>query len=82
MTVGQFTGTVRFASKLALLGAALVLIAGACGDDDASPEVSSAATVATTTTTAAVPSTTSAVLTQIPVVADVTETYTIPEFGF
>lgn len=53
----------RFASKLTLLGAALVLIAAACGDDDASPEVS-------------------AVLTQIPVVADVTETYTIPGFGF
>ena len=53
----------RAASKLTLLGAALVLIAAACGDDDASPEVS-------------------AVLTQIPVVADVTETYTIPGFGF
>jgi hypothetical protein len=55
--VGQLSETVRFASKLTLLGAALVLIAAACGDDDA-------------------------VLTQIPVVADVTETYTIPGFGF
>ncbi len=53
----------RGTSKLTLLGAALVLIAAACGDDDSSPEVS-------------------AVLTQIPVVADVTETYTIPGFGF
>ena len=80
----------RATSKLTLLGAALVLIAAACGDDDASPEVSAAATVASTTTTSASPSTTtsapppttSAVLTQIPVVADVTETYTIPGFGF
>jgi len=55
--VGQLSEGVRFASKLTLLGAALVLIAAACGDDDA-------------------------VLTQIPVVADVTETYTIPGFGF
>ena len=53
----------RATTKLTLVGAALVLIAAACGDDDASPEVS-------------------AVLTQIPVVADVTETYTIPGFGF
>jgi len=73
---------VRFASKLALLSAALFLVGAACGDDDASPGVSAAATVASTTTTAAVPSTTSAVLTQIPVVADVAETYTIPGFGF
>jgi len=80
----------RATSKLTLLGAALFLVAAACGDDDASPEVSSAATVASTTTTTAAPSTTttaappttSAVLTQIPVVADVTETYTIPGFGF
>ncbi len=80
----------RATSKLTLLGAALFLIAAACGDDDASAEVSAAATVANTTTTAAAPSTTtaaapsttSAVLTQIPVVADVTETYTIPGFGF
>jgi hypothetical protein len=55
--VGQLSETVRFGSKLTLLGAALVLIAAACGDDDA-------------------------VLTQIPVAADVTETYTIPGFGF
>ncbi len=75
MIVGQLSETVRFASKLTLLGAALVLIAAACGDDDASPDVSAAATVADT-------STTTAVLTQIPVVADITETYTIPGFGF
>ena len=75
MIVGQLSETVRFASKLTLLGAALVLIAAACGGDDASPEVSAAATVVST-------STTTAVLTQIPVVADVTETYTIPVFGF
>jgi len=88
--VGQLSETVRFASKLTLLSAALVLVAAACGDDDASPEVSATVTtapsatttVASTTTTAPVPSTTSAVLTQIPVVADVTETYTIPGFGF
>jgi hypothetical protein len=57
--VGQLSERVRFASKLTLLGAALVLIAAACGDQDDD-----------------------AVLTQIPVVADVTETYTIPGFGF
>jgi len=73
--VGQLSEVVRFASKLTVLGTALVLIAAACGDDDASPEVSAAATVASTSTTAAV-------LTQTPVVADVTETYTIPGFGF
>ena len=75
MIVGQLSKVVRFASKLTVLGTALVLIAAACGDDDASPEVSTAATVASTSTTAAV-------LTQTPVVADVTETYTIPGFGF
>ncbi len=90
MTVGQLTQTVRLASKLTLLGAALVLIAAACGDDDASPEVSAAPTVASTSTTTATPSTTttaatsttSAVLTETPVAADVTETYAIPGFGF
>ena len=82
MIVGQLSETVRFASKLTLLGAALVLVAAACGDDDASPEVSAAATVVSTSTTVASTSTTTAVLTQIPVVADVTETYTIPGFGF
>jgi len=75
MIVGQLSEAVRFASKLTLLGAALVLIAAACGGDDASPEVSAAATVAST-------STTTGVLTQIPVVADVTDTYAIPGFGF
>ena len=73
MIVGQLSKSVRFASKLTLLSAALVLIAAACGDDDASPDVSAAATVADTPTTTASPSTTSAGL---------TETYTIPGFGF
>ena len=63
----------RATSKLTLLGAALVLIAAACGDDDSSAEVSAAATVADTSIKTASPSTTSAVL---------IETYTIPGFGF
>ena len=74
-------------SKLTLLGAAIFLVAAACSDDDASPEVSAAATVATTTataapTTTAAPATTPAVLTETPLPADVTETYTIPGFGY
>ena len=89
-SVGRFPAAMRATSKLTLLGAALVLIAAACGDDDSSPEVSAVPTVADTstttatpsTTTTASPSTTSAVLTETPVVADVTETYTIPDFGF
>jgi hypothetical protein len=81
-SVGRFPAAMRATSKLTLLGAALVLIAAACGDDDSSPEVSAVPTVADTSTTTATPSTTTAVVTETPVVADVTETYTIPDFGF
>jgi hypothetical protein len=73
----------RAASKLTLVGTALLLVAAACsGDDDASPEVSAGATANDTSTTTAAPSTTSAVLIEVPLPTDVTETYSIPGFGY
>jgi hypothetical protein len=80
----------RVASKLTLVGTALLLVAAACsGDDDASPEVSTGATATNTSTTtapsttaAAAPSTTSAVLIEVPLPTAVTETYSIPGFGY
>jgi hypothetical protein len=90
--------TVRFTPKLVLLGAVLFLVAAACGDGDSSPEVSAAATVASTSTTTATTTTTvaftstttattttteaSAVPSEPPLPAEVTETYTIPGFGY
>ena len=76
--------TVRFIPKLILLGAALLLVAAACSDGDASPEVSAAATVASTSTTTPTTTTTeaSAVPSETPLPAEVTETYTIPGFGY
>jgi hypothetical protein len=84
------------ASKLMVFGAAISLVAAACGSDDASPEVSPTATVAPATTTTAAtaatapatttttaPSTTTTVAPfETPSPADVTETYAIPGFGF
>ena len=72
----------RVTYKLTLLGAALVLVAAACSDDDASSEVSAAST----STTTAAPSTNTTPTTEgvlaTPLPADVTETYTIPGFGY
>jgi hypothetical protein len=73
----------RVASRLTLVGTALLLVAAACsGDDDASPELSAGATVTNTSTTTAAPSTTSAVLIEVPLPTDVAETYSIPGFGY
>ena len=66
------------ASKLMVLGVAVVLVAAACGDDDASPEESTATTSANTSTAPAAPST--GVVAPLP--TEVTETHTIPGFGF
>ncbi len=75
-------GRMRVTYKLTLLGAALVLVAAACSDDDASSEVSAAST----STTTAAPSTNTTPTTEgvlaTPLPADVTETYTIPGFGY
>lgn len=84
------------ASKLVVFGAAISLVAAACGGDDASPEVpptataapaptttaSTASTAPTTTTTTALSTTTTVAPFEIPLPADVTETYEIPGFGF
>ena len=73
----------RSASRLTLVGTALLLVAAACsGDDDASPEVSAGSTATSTSTTTATPSTTSDVLIEVPLPTDVTETYSIPGFGY
>ncbi len=61
-----------------VLGVAVVLVAAACGDDDASPEESTATTSANTSTAPAAPST--GVVAPLP--TEVTETHTIPGFGF
>jgi len=66
------------ASKLMVLGVAVVLVAAACGDDDASLEESTATTSANTSTAPAAPS--AGVV--APLATEVTETHTIPGFGY
>lgn len=67
---------------LVILGV-LVLVAVGCSDDDASPEASAETTVASTTTTTAVPATTTtATPIEIPLPTEVTETHSIPGFGY
>jgi len=61
-----------------VLGVAVVLVAAACGDDDESPEESTATTSANTSTAPAAPS--AGVVTPLP--TEVTETHTIPGFGY
>jgi len=61
-----------------VLGVAVVLVAAACGDDDASPEESTATTSANTSTAPAAPS--ADVVAPLP--TEVTETHTIPGFGY
>lgn len=75
---------------LVVLGV-LVLVAVGCSDDDASPEASIETTVASTTTTTAAPATTTtaapattttATPIEIPLPTEVTETHSIPGFGY
>jgi len=61
-----------------VLGVAVVLVAAACGDDDASLEESTATTSANTSTAPAAPS--AGVV--APLATEVTETHTIPGFGY
>jgi hypothetical protein len=59
-------------------------VAVGCSEDDVSPEASTETTgtvIATTSTTAA-PATTSAAPIEVPLPTDVTETYSIPDFGY
>lgn len=67
--------------RSSVIAGAILLLAVGCSDDDVSSEPSTETVIATTTTTAA-PATTSAAPIEVPLPTDVTETYSIPDFGY
>jgi hypothetical protein len=89
--IGSRTRRGRRDWRSPVIAGAIVLVAVGCSDDDVSPEASTETTVIVTTSTmgesvttssTAAPGTTSAAPIEVPLPADVTETYSIPDFGY
>jgi hypothetical protein len=95
---GSRTGRGRWDWRSPVIGCAIILVAAGCSSDDVAPEAATETTVVATTSTTAAPDTTTTVVAttsttaapattaaapiEVPLPSDLTETYSIPNFGY
>ena len=65
-----------------VIACAIILVAAGCSSGDVAPEAATETTVVATTSTTAAPATTGPAPIEVPLPSDVTETYSIPNFGY